>query len=450
MSSQPINDGSSVAGLELGFSIETKIIFIIVIVIIIITPILILLLNTKTSNKKCSSNEKNCGGVCYNSDDKTCIKGIIYDSSQVCDDNPNKPVICDNILKQCDKVKKVCVECKKGRVLCNGEDTVCCPENNFCKGGKCITCDPNTLKENEICTSNGPCESKKVYEKDKVKYCCNTDLCGTVCCSENYFCNSDGKCTACESKRVYEKDKVKYCCNTDLCGTVCCPENYFCKDGTCITCKTPIGDGVNNNNVCDYSSLCQTKFPRCKTCTNINDYMIMSCSETENDEILSKDCIPYDPSSNPKQTEYGCPVKKDPFLWSTYIGTACHHDTVDYNCCINGANISQDYSPGFNKMDFCVLDDFTKINNPKLSVSNKDGLNTAVSSPFLQNVDDNVVIYDVPNDSISNYDQSKIIGVCKTNNSDFRKNENKVTSLKFGQPGNPNNWQNPPPECQKS
>jgi hypothetical protein len=114
MSSQPINYGSSVAGLELGLSVETKIIFIIVIVIIIITPMLILLLNTKTSNKKCSLNEKNCGGVCYNSDDKTCIKGVIYDSSQVCDDNPNKPVICDNILKQCDKVKKVCVECEKG------------------------------------------------------------------------------------------------------------------------------------------------------------------------------------------------------------------------------------------------------------------------------------------------------------------------------------------------
>jgi len=100
-------------------------------------------------------------------------------------------------------------------------------------------------------------------------------------------------------------------------------------------------------------------------------------------------------------------------------------------------------------MDFCVLDDFTKINNPKLSVSNKDGLNTAVSSPFLLNMDDNVVIYGVPNDNTSNYDQSKIIGVCKTNNSDFRKSS-RTTSLKFGQPGNPNNWQNPPPECQKS
>lgn len=225
------------------------------------------------------------------------------------------------------------------------------------------------------------------------------------------------------------------------CGT--CKQGFAGKNCQFSDSKDCNGQGkVDINGNCDYTSSCQKKFPRCKTCTNINDYKTMSCSETDNDEILSKDCIPYDPSSIPKQTEYGCPVKKDPFLWSTYIGTACHHDTVDYNSCINGANISQDFTTGNNKMDFCVLDDFTKINNPKLYVSNKDGLNTAVSSPFLENIGGNVVIYDFPNDSTVNYDQNKIINVCKTDNTDFRKNESsRITSLKFGQIGNPNNWQ---------
>jgi hypothetical protein len=228
--------------------------------------------------KNCLENEKDCGGVCYSSDrneqclnnyvcqlnqtlcgtscmnnDQSCIAGVIYDSSQVCDDNPDKPVICDNILTQCDKVKKVCVPCAKGRVLCSDgiKDAVCCPENNFCTtDGTCTACDPNTrtvcgksccltgqelcksdnsgcltcttslckdkcLGDGQICTDSGPCDPKNVYEQGGIKYCCSKVACNGKCCGPNQSCQGD-KCM-------------------DICGSEFCdPDKQSCFDSYCI------------------------------------------------------------------------------------------------------------------------------------------------------------------------------------------------------------------------
>ena len=213
---------------------------------------------TKDCVTNCLSNEKDCGGVCYsidrneqclnnyvcqlnqtlcgtscmnNDQSKSCIAGVIYDSSQVCDDNPDKPVICDNILSQCDKVKKVCVVCGKGRVLCsNGvNDAVCCPENNFCNtDGTCTACDPKTTT---VCGKNC-CETGTLCKSDNSGcLTCLTSLCKDICLGDGQICTESGPC---DPENVYEQGGVKYCCNKKACNGKCCGPNQSCQGDKCM------------------------------------------------------------------------------------------------------------------------------------------------------------------------------------------------------------------------
>lgn len=237
---------------------------------------------TKDCVTNCLSNEKDCGGVCYSSDrnqqclnnyvcqlnqtlcgsscmnnNQSCIKGIIYDSSQVCDDNPDNPVICDNKLTQCDKVKKACAKCEKGRVLCSDgvKDAVCCPENNFCNtDGTCTACDPKTTT---VC-GNNCCENGTLCKSDNSGcVTCLTSLCKDICLKDGQSCTDNGPC---DPDNVYEKGGVKYCCDKKTCNGKCCDTNQSCKGNKCMdNCgsnfcdpdtQTCFVDKTNNKSYC--------------------------------------------------------------------------------------------------------------------------------------------------------------------------------------------------------
>ena len=214
---------------------------------------------TKDCVSNCLSNEKDCGGLCYSSDrnqqclsdgtgnsyvcqinqtlcgascmnndlSQSCISGIIYDSSQVCDNsNPDKPIICDNVLTQCDTNKKVCIDCKKGNLLCKG---VCCPENNFCNSdGTCVACDPKTTT---VCGKNC-CTFGSLCSSDKSKcIVCSTSLCNDICLDPNQVCTSDGPC---DPLNVYTQGGVKHCCKVPACKGLCCGTKQSCQGGKCM------------------------------------------------------------------------------------------------------------------------------------------------------------------------------------------------------------------------
>ena len=214
---------------------------------------------TKDCVSNCLSNEKDCGGVCYSSDrnqqclsdgngnsyvcqinqtlcggncmnndlSQSCVGGVIYDSSQVCDvSNPDKPVICDNVLTQCDTVQKVCVNCEKGRVLCKG---VCCPENNFCNSdGTCVACDPKTTT---VCGKNC-CALGSLCSSDKSKCIpCSTSLCNDICLDSTQVCTNDGPC---DPLNVYTQGGVNRCCKEAACNGVCCNTGQSCQGGKCM------------------------------------------------------------------------------------------------------------------------------------------------------------------------------------------------------------------------
>ena len=173
----------------------------------------------------CQINQSLCGGNCMNNDlSQSCVGGVIYDSSQVCDvNNPDKPVICDNVLTQCDTVQKVCVNCEKGRVLCKG---VCCPENNFCNSdGTCVACDPKTTTVcgKNCCALGSLCSSKCIV--------CSTSLCNDICLDANQVCTNDGPC---DPLNVYTQGGVNRCCQELACNGVCCGTNQSCQSGKCM------------------------------------------------------------------------------------------------------------------------------------------------------------------------------------------------------------------------
>lgn len=251
---------------------------------------------TKNCVSNCSSDEKDCGGICYSADrnqqcltdengnsyvcklnqtlcggicmnnDQSCVGGKIYDSSQVCDSNPDKPIICDNVSTQCDKVNKVCVKCEKGRVLCNG---VCCSEKNFCNSdGTCVACDPTTTTVcgKHCCTIGSLCSS------DKSKcITCSTSLCNDKCLDSNQVCTNDGPC---DPLNVYKQGDITHCCEKSACKGVCCDTNQSCQDDKCM-------------DICG-SSFCDPETQKCVVVDNKSYCINKGC---EWDEII------YDPQS---------------------------------------------------------------------------------------------------------------------------------------------------------
>jgi hypothetical protein len=275
----------------------------------------------------------------------------------------------------------------------------------------------------QLCNSRGTFE--QVQDKMEGNCTCNPGYAGSNCqysdaetCKGNGTANKDGTCT----------------CHPGVFGTNCQFTNANCSPGV-IT-----GLDGSGNPICDYSNVCSTKFPRCKTCSNTNNYNNMTCSQTVNDTIFDKDnCTTHTNGA----TEWGCPLKKDSIYWSSKIGNACHHFNDDYKGCINGSVISQVSMDGQYKYDFCQLDDFTKIS--EFSSINKDGLNTNVSSPSLTNADQHIVYVMPPSGNIpvnSDLSAQNYTGICRTayNDTSHIRLANAASPLQFGQKGNPTNW----------
>lgn len=209
---------------------------------------------------KCAVNQTLCGNICMNSPQQTCINGIIYDTSEVCDSNPVKPVICDNVKTQCDPDKKVCVDCPKGRELCSG---VCCPDNNFCDSKKCSPCATGTFVcGNKCCNTGDKCSGGNA----NYKCCADTEICGGKCCDSKSSCTSDHNCCLttslcingtdekcltgkqvctvdgpCDPDNVYTtKDSIKHCCLNPVCNNICCNTGESCDSSN--TCKIKCGN----------------------------------------------------------------------------------------------------------------------------------------------------------------------------------------------------------------
>jgi len=318
----------------------------------------------------------------------TAIGGNRYFNAKVGDSN-DKCIYTDEMVK-----KYITKPNDPNQKLCNGKNFIQDKDKdngNFLPSGKCDC---------------GDFKGSNCQYSDKET------------CSGNGTVNDNGICK----------------CNTGYLGKNCQYSNHI----TCPVDETHDGI-VDDNGKCHYGNLCGYKYPRCKFCTNLDNYDNMTCSETINDNIFSNKC-----TTRQKSGYYGCPLKKDPFYWSNYTGLACQNYDNDFKYCKNGAVISQ-YNAG-RKYDFCQLNDFTTIpefNNIKTLT---EGLNTKVSSISLANEGSNVIGYQYPMDSdiVLNSDVSSfgLKDICKADGPIYDDNifNNNKYPLNFGERGNPTDW----------
>jgi hypothetical protein len=295
----------------------------------------------------------------------------------------------DKCIYTDEMIKKYITKSSKDEKLCNGKNFIQDKDNgNFLPSGKCDC---------------GDFKGSNCQYSDKET------------CSGNGTVDDNGTCK----------------CNTGYLGTNC---KYTCK----VDDKNS-GEIIDGK--CDYTKLCSYKYPRCKSCTNTDNYDNMTCSETIDNNIFSSKCTPRDKVEN---GIFGCPIIKDSTFWSKYTGLSCHHNTVDYNNCNkqNGAVISQ-YDVG-QKYDFCQINDFTTI--PEFKSINTEGLNAKVSSFFLANQENNVIGYQFPKDDMPVHQSNDMLSynltdICKTNpqGSSIRVSD-RDCPLNFGEQGSRTNW----------
>ena len=314
---------------------------------------------------KCEVNQTLCGNICMNSPQQTCINGIIYDTINVCDNNPAKPVICDNVKTQCDPVRKVCVNCEKDLVLCNG---VCCPDNHFCdKNAKtCSPCATDTFVCGNICCNTGD----KCSGKENSKCCPDTEMCGEICCDSKSSCTSDHKCCSttslctgkdgtvecltgnqectvdgpCNPDNIYiTKDSIKHCCMNPVCGGICCDSGESC-DPQNNTCKIKCG-----------AAFCTPSTQKCITDDN-----------TKKSYCLTNGCVWDEIEYNPPNILYGqanpqkqLEVCQDGTgnLWATYnpnltkTSSDVQSSTSQHDCQLNDC-VYRSAEKGSDKSDF--------------------------------------------------------------------------------------------------
>ena len=381
------------------------------------------LCNTKNGNCiKCEANQTLCGNTCMISPQQTCINGIIYDTSKVCDNNPAKPVICD-VNTQCDPVKKVCVKCAEGLVLCDG---VCCPANQFCNSSSgCSTCDDGTFVCGNTCCKTG---EEKCSGKENSKCCPDTDICGGICCDSKSSCTSDHKCCLntsicrwkdekdekagclsgkqectldgpCDPDNIYIKDSNQHCCINPVCGGICCDSGESC-DPKDNTCKIKCGD-----------DFCTPSTQKCITDDN-----------TKKSYCLTNGCvwdeIEYDPpnilygKANPQQQLEVC-KDGDGNLWATYNANLTktskdvQSSTSQHDCQLNDC-IYRSAEKGSDKSDFdsntktcnsiydcknilqTTLGGVCPLDNPKSCCTDKSGKLTGQVCPDSQSCIDGI------------------------------------------------------------
>lgn len=194
----------------------------------------------------CRKGQTLCGGACMDRG-MVCINGKMYKDTDVCDPNPDKPVICDTDTQQCDRIGKTCISCKKGNQLCG---SVCCADGNFCgSDGKCTPCDP---KSTTVCGTHCCQTGNELCSSDKSRCIpCQTSLCKDQCLEVGQVCTEDGPC---DPSHVYTQGDKQYCCHREegACGATCCGEKQACHGGKCMD--------VCGNDFCDpYLQSCYTE-----------------------------------------------------------------------------------------------------------------------------------------------------------------------------------------------
>ena len=236
-----------------------------------------------------------------------------------------------------------------------------------------------------------------------LKYILKTDSKQLLCSGDGVF-NQDGHTLSgkCVCNAGFKGNNCQYGDSTTCSGNGTVDDNGICKCNsghygtncnlTDANCPSQPGvqngklTGANGNTpICDYSALCTTKFPRCQTCANTNNYQNMSCqTPIFSQQSLFTNCIPR-PDTLSGNPAYGCQINRDTAVWSPYTGISCHRENLDINNCKSGANWHRvSYGGTVNPTsdgegwNYCYSSDFTQL--PGLNTVSKEGLqNTSVS-----------------------------------------------------------------------
>ena len=205
-------------------------------------------INTPIEN--CCFSDEDCNNDIFCDGEEICLENVcIKGSPPSCDDNDEcTDDSCDVDSDSCVSVDngECCIHdagCQNG-IFCDGEE--------LCRGGKCISGEPISCDDSNLCTIDTCDEETKSCNFTPLEVCCETN----ADCDNGIFCDgeevcSEGQCLPPQSERCFDNDV----CTNDICSegidecfylpiVDCCYVDKDCDDGD--VCTTDICD----NNVC--------------------------------------------------------------------------------------------------------------------------------------------------------------------------------------------------------
>ena len=184
-------------------------------------------------------------GLCCSPGKTTCVGESCCSSTETCiDTGPNAgtccqpELICGNTC--CDPTESCIAEvslcCPSGMEPCGDK---CCPSGESCLGDGVGACDDKCCPSGEICIGDGLC-------------CDPTNACGSACCDELFSGCIASLSLCCGFAQPPCGNKCcgisetclggTECCPVNLlCGSICCDEGSFCdsQTNTCSACPDP-------------------------------------------------------------------------------------------------------------------------------------------------------------------------------------------------------------------
>jgi len=227
-----------------------------------------------------------------------------------------------------------------------------------------------------LCRNNGKFNqsSNSIYKLKDGTCTCNLGFLGKNCQYSNAeTCSKNGNVS------IDSSGNPKCSCNPGFFGTNCNLTNANCVSQPGV--ESGIIKGANGNvPICDFSSLCSIKFPRCGTCSNTDNYQNMTCTEAAQvagAKLFTTPCIARPDGTPSSSAVYGCPVNKNTSEWSVYTGIACADNDgsglASSTTCNSGSSLSNVYGSGI-RFAYCHSPDFKNIPMSSIETINTNGL----------------------------------------------------------------------------